>query len=164
MKADYAVKLIGKLYKVEREAKDMSDENRKVYRDAHARPTALKLQDWLQKTQPTVPPKLALGRALYYLHHQWPRLFRYLQDGAYPIDNNHVENAIRPFVIGRKGWPFSSSVAGAKSSANLYSLVETAKANNINPYAYLSAVFAALPNVKSVADIENLLPWNIDLK
>ena len=163
VKADYAVKLIGKLYKVEREAKDMSDENRKVYRDTHARPTALKLQEWLQKTLPTVPPKLALGKALRYLHHQWPRLFRYLDDGAYPLDNNHVENAIRPFVIGRKGWMFSSSVAGAKSSANLYSLVETAKANNINPYAYLSAVFAALPNVKSVANVEKLLPWNIEL-
>ncbi len=87
-----------------------------------------------------------------------------MEDGDYPIDNNWVENAIRPFVIGRKGWLFSASVAGARSSANLYSLIETAKANQLDPYAYLRQVFTQLPNADSVEAIEGLLPWNLVLE
>ena len=79
----------------------------------------------------------ALGKALHYLNGQWVYLARYLDDGDYPIDNNTAENAIRPFVIGRKNWLFSDTVAGAKASANLYSLIETVKAHNIEPYDYL---------------------------
>ena len=77
------------------------------------------------------------------------------------IDNNLAENAIRPFVIGRKNWMFSDSVRGVKASANLYSLVESAKANGLEPYQYLRQVFTALPQVESVEDIENLLPWSL---
>ncbi len=75
------------------------------------------------------------------------------------IDNNGAENAIRPFVIGRKNWLFSNSVNGVKASANLYSLIETAKANGLEPYAYLHKVFTELPGATSVEDIEALLPW-----
>ena len=79
------------------------------------------------------------------------------------IDNNPVENAIRPFAIGRKNWMFSDSQKGAKASAMLYSMIETAKANNIEPYQYLRSVFTKLPQAESVEAIEELLPWNIDL-
>jgi transposase len=79
----------------------------------------------------------------------------------YPIDNNAAENAIRPFVIGRKNWLFSASQQGATASANLYSLIETAKANGLEPYAYLKKVFTELPNVTTLEQIENLLPWNL---
>jgi transposase len=85
------------------------------------------------------------------------------EDGRYPIDNNLVENAIRPFAIGRKNWLFSASVNGAKASANLYSLIETAKANNLEPYAYLKRVFADLPNVTCFDDVDRLLPEHIQL-
>jgi len=84
-------------------------------------------------------------------------------DGHYPIDNNLAENAIRPFTVGRKNWLFSKSQAGAKASANLYSLTETAKANKLNPYDYLRAVFTQLPNAKTVEDIEKCLPWDSTL-
>ena len=77
------------------------------------------------------------------------------------IDNNAAENAIRPFVIGRKNWLFSASVQGATASANIYSLIETAKANKLEPYHYLRQVFTALPKAKTVEDIEVLLPWNM---
>ena len=107
-----------------------------------------------------MPPKTALGKALYYLHSQWPRLINYLQQGDYPIDNNAAENAIRPFVIGRKNWLFSASQQGAASSANLYGLIETAKANGFEPYAYLKRVFTELPNATTLEQIEILLPWN----
>ena len=114
----------------------------------------------MDKSIANVPPKMALGKALYYLHEQWPRLIPYLDDGYYPIDNNLAENAIRPLTLGRKNWLFSNTQAGAKASANLYSLTETAKANGINPYEYLKAVFTQLPNATAVEDIESLLPWN----
>lgn len=110
-----------------------------------------------------MPPQTAIGKALYYLHSQWDRLIRYLDDGAYPIDNNRAENAIRPFTLGRKNWLFANSQAGAKASANLYSLIETAKANGLNPYEYLKVVFKELPNAQSVDAIEKLLPWNASL-
>ena len=76
-------------------------------------------------------------------------------------DNNRCENAIRPFVIGRKGWLFSDTVQGAVASANLYSLVEAAKANGLEPYAYLARLFARLPYATTVEDFETLLPWNV---
>jgi transposase len=102
-----------------------------------------------------------LGKALQYLDNQWPRLIAYLEDGQYPIDNNPVENAIRPFAIGRKNWLFSASVNGPKASANLYSLIETAKANDLEPYAYLKRVFTELPNAQSYDDVEKLLPNHV---
>jgi transposase len=98
------------------------------------------------------------GKALNYVHNQWPKLIRYLDDGRLRIDNNLVENAIRPFVLGRKNFLFHDTVRGANASANLYSLIETAKANNIEPYQYLRRVFAELPNAKTVEDVEALLP------
>jgi transposase len=74
--------------------------------------------------------------------------------------NNRCENSIRPFVVGRKGWLFSDTVKGAVASANLYSLVETAKANGVEPHAYLSLLFSQIPYAKTVQDFEGLLPWN----
>ena len=85
----------------------------------------------------------------------------YLDDGRLEIDNNLAENAIRPFVIGRKNWLFSASVPGVKASANLYSLIETAKANGLEPYAYLRHIYTQLPSVQAVEDIEALLPGNV---
>lgn len=167
-KAEYAIKLIGKLYVIERHLDEQRDEHepeafvryRQKYRLEQAQPQLEKLKAWLKDTRPTVAPKTALGKALSYLDHQWPRLIRYLDDGQYPIDNNPVENAIRPFAIGRKNWMFSTSVQGTKASANLYSLIETAKANGLEPYAYLKQVYAKLPNITSYDDVDKLLPIN----
>jgi transposase len=103
------------------------------------------------------------GKALHYLHHEWDKLTRYLEDGRLEIDNNLCENAVRPFVMGRKAWLFSDSVAGVNASANLYSLLETAKAHGLEPYAYLREVFTKLPGATTVEDIEALLPGNIRL-
>lgn len=85
----------------------------------------------------------------------------FLTHAVVPLDNNRCENAIRPFVLGRKGWMFSDTVPGARASANLYSLVETAKANGIEPHAYLSHLFDKLPLATTVTDFEELLPWNV---
>ena len=92
----------------------------------------------------------------------WPELTRYTRDGSWPIDNNIAENAIRPFVIGRKAWLFSNSQRGATGSANLYSLIEAAKVNGREPYRYLSWLFERLPGAGK-QDIESLMPWNAPL-
>ncbi len=162
-RADQALSYIQKLYRIEKDIKDRSNDDRYRIRQEKAKPLIDKIRQWLEKGLPHVPPKSALGKAFHYLHNQWDRLIVYLENGAYPIDNNFAENKIRPFVIGRKNWLFSASEAGAKSSANLYSLVETAKANKLNPYDYLKSVFTQLPCANSLEDVEALLPWNMKL-
>jgi hypothetical protein len=98
-----------------------------------------------------------------YLKGQWPKLVRVVEDGRIALDTNAVERCIRPFVIGRRNWLFADTPKGAKASANLYSLVETAKANGLEPWRYLNAVFEKLPAANSEDDIDALLPWRIEL-
>jgi len=159
-RADQALAYIQSLYAVERQAKDLDRKARYALRREKAAPVIDQLHAWLQRTQPRVPPQSALGKALHYLAGQWPRLVRYLADGDYPIDNNLLENAIRPFALGRKNWLFAQSQAGARASANLYSLIESAKGRGLEPYAYLRQVFTALPNAETIDDVDALLPKN----
>ena len=159
--APHGLALIQRLYRIEKQAKDFTPEDRKAYRETHAKPLLDKLREWLNTHLPQVPPKTATGEALRYLDDQWERLIRYLDDGRLAIDNNLTENAIRPFVLGRKNWLFSDTVKGVTASANLYSLIETAKANGLEPYAYLREVFSKLPAANSVEEIEALLPFNV---
>ncbi|GGE91435.1 IS66 family transposase [Massilia psychrophila] len=161
--ADEAVALIGRLYGIEREYKGASDTVRLQARQEHSLPALTALRAWLDKTLPGVTPKSALGTALSYMRDYWSRLTRYTERGDLPIDNNRCENAIRPFVVGRKAWLFSDTTAGANASAVIYSLLETAKANGLEPYAWLRQVLRDLPAAKTVDDIEALLPWNLTL-
>jgi hypothetical protein len=150
--------LIQKLYGVEKAVRHAAPAERYAYRLNHAQPLLDELRTWLDEALPQVPPQSATGRALNYLHNEWHKLIGYLKDGRLEIDNNRAENAIRPFVIGRKNWLFSDSVRGVNASANLYSLIETAKANGLEPYAYLRRVFTELPKAETVEAIEALLP------
>jgi transposase len=161
-KADQALSFIQKLYLIERQANDqqLDAEQRYRLRQQQAKPILDKLKQWLDKTLNHTPPKNSLGKAVSYLHSQWSRLIGYLEHGDYPIDNNRAENAIRPFVIGRKNWLFSNSQRGASASANLYSLIESAKLNELEPYAYLKQVLTMLPNAETLDEVDALLPWN----
>jgi transposase len=154
---------IATLYRIEARAKDSSPEERLRLRQEFSKPALERIEALLLAHQHTVMPGSALGQAVAYLAGQWPKLVRFVDNGTYPIDNNVTENAIRPFVIGRKGWLFSDTVGGANASANLYSLVETCKANQIEPYRYLCALFKALPYARTADDYQALLPWNIKL-
>ena len=116
---------------------------------------------WLQRSLPEVPPSTLTGKALAYLHSQWPRLISYLEDGRLSIDNNGRERAIRPFVIGRRNWLFADTPKGARASAALYSIIETAKANGHESYRYLRFLFTELPRAQSPEAIAALLPFNI---
>jgi transposase len=149
------------LYSIERECKDGSPEERYAVRQRKAKPLFETLRAWLDAALLTVPPQSMAGKALGYLQNQWPKLLRYLDDGRLSIDNNPVENAIRPFVIGRRNWLFSDTARGAQSSANLYTLIETAKANGLEPYAYLRHLFTELPKAQSLEQLESLLPFHV---
>jgi len=158
--AAVGLRQIQALYRIEREIRLLSVDQRYAIRQSRSRPLLQALRLWLDEKIPLVPPKSALGKALNYSDKQWDRLTVYIEDGRLRIDNNLTENAIRPFVVGRKAWLFCDTVAGARASANLYSLIETARANSIEPYAYLKRIYAGLPLAKNVEDLEKLLPIN----
>ncbi|MHB8166764.1 MAG: IS66 family transposase [Sulfuricella sp.] len=162
-RADEAVALIGQLYGIERNNKEAKDEARFQARQQLSLPVLAELHAWLTKTLPVVIPNSALGKALSYMHDYWSMLTRYTERGDLPIDNNRCENAIRPFVIGRKAWLFSDTPAGANASAVIYSLLQTAKANGQEPYTWLRRVMRDLPAAKTVEEVEALLPWNLHM-
>ena len=158
-RADMALSMINKLYGVERDCKDLDDASRLHARQHQSQPVLEKLKIWLDKAYPQITPQSALGKAVGYLASNWSKLIRYTEGGHLPIDNNPAERAIRPFVIGRKNWLFSDTPRGAHASALIYSLIETAKANGQEPYAWLRHVLERLPLATSAEDYEALLPW-----
>jgi len=157
-----AIKFIGKLYRLERELQSADPEARHDARQERALPVLEEMRTWLDAHRDRTAKKTKLGEAMTYLDNQWPKLINYTEDGRLRIDNNLVENAIRPFVVGRRNWLFSDTAKGAAASANLYSLIETAKANGIEPYNYLRHVMTLLPELQHNADkLDALLPWNM---
>jgi transposase len=165
--AHQMVALIGQLYAIERTLGDCSAGERKAAREQRSKPILEKIKSWLDAKVTQVLPKGLLGKAIGYALGLWPQLTTFLEDGHIPLDNNLAENAIRPFVVGRKGWLFSGSPRGAQASATLYSLVESAKANGLEPRAYLTFLFERLPAAHTPAAIDALLPQHLtaeDLK
>lgn len=113
---------------------------------------------------PSVAQK-SLGQAIQYCRNQWDKLEAFMQDGRLELDNNRSECSIKPFVIARKGWLFCNTSRGANASATIYSIVETAKENDLNPFQYLSYLFEKLPNldIKDGRALDKLLPWSDSL-
>jgi len=159
--ADVALGYIKKLYEIENNAKGQPPDVIYQLRQEKAKPIIKEFHDWLLKKTTQTPPKGLLGKAITYALNQWDRLIGYLADGRLSPDNNAAENAIRPFVIGRKNWLFGGTPEGAAASALFYSLIETAKANMLEPYAYLRYIFEKLPTATTLEDYEALLPWNV---
>ena len=127
-KPEKALNFINKLYGVERKAKGLEAKSRQQLRQQEAKPILDEFKDWLDRQN--VVPKGLLGKAISYTQNQWPKILTYLEDGDISIDNNVTERDIRPFTTGRKNWMFSTSIDGAKASANLYSLVMTCRSFN----------------------------------
>jgi len=157
-KADMALSLINKLYCIEREIKGTSSDQKYQTRQEKSLPQLKKLRQWIDNNLHKVPKDSLTGKALTYINNQWEKLIVYCEDGRLNISNVLAENAIRPFVVGRKAWLFSNSPKGASASSVHYSLIETAKANNIEPYAYLVHVLNKIPYANTVEEIEMLLP------
>ncbi len=162
-RAQKAINLIKKLYKVEEDCEALTSDKRLECRQEHAAPIMKKIKEFLDENIGKVPPKSLTGKALLYLQNEWDNLQVYLTNGNVRIDNNLVENKIRPFAIGRRNWLFSTSVEGAEASATLYSIVSTAKSNGLNPYDYLRYILEELPRREKLEEIEELLPYNVKL-
>lgn len=158
------ISLIQKLYGLEKSLKDQSATEKQRAREERARPILDKLKQKLEKKIEQVAPKGKFGEAIGYTLKHWGGLTEYLNNGHLPIDNNGAENGIRPFVIGRKNWLFADTQRGAIASANLYSIIETAKANGHDAYHYLCYLFRELPKANTQAEVEALMPWNVDME
>ncbi len=151
------------LFEVERKLSDCTIEERYNKRLELSKPILDAFLAWLQKTKDIVLPKSALGKAIHYTLEQWKYLENYLLDGRLEISNNRAERSIRPFVIGRGNCLFSNTLKGAKASAVIYSIIETAKENNLKPVNYLTYLFEKLPNIdfKNKPEILNdFMPWS----
>lgn len=133
-------------------------------RKKEALPVLEEFYEWLKKKESEVAPKSKIGEAVLYTLGEWKKLIRYLDMPFLTPDNNIAENAIRPFVVGRKNWLFSYSPNGAHASACIYSLIESAKANKLEPYRYLRYIFTKIPQIKSIDELKMLLPTEIDEK
>lgn len=158
------LELIGKLYKIEDDAreKELSPDQVVAFREKESRPVLEQIKMTLDRHANKTPPKSLLGKALLYALNLWPKLTVYLENAFLRLDNNIAENAIRPFAVGRKNWLFSRSPRGADASAALYSIIETAKANALEPYAYLRLLFTEVPRATSEAELRDLLPQYLD--
>ena len=163
--ASIGIKYIQKLYTIENELREqnLSDGEFVRQRKEQTKPVLDDFKKWLHKLFTTTKAETLLQKAVNYTHNQWDKLTAYLEDAELTPDNNVSENAIRPFVIGRKNWLFYKSPGGAESACALYSLIETAKANNLDPAKYLTFLFEKAPTAISVEDWFALLPWNITL-
>ena len=163
---------IGKVYAVERHIKALREDREKSggtlaletvlkIRQEKSAPLMAAFKDWVEQLLPGVAPASALGKALSYTVKQWPKLVRHLEHPEVPIDNNYLENQIRPFAQGRRLWLFAHNPYGARASANLYSLVSCARVNGIEPRAYLLHLLEELPKASTAEALEALLPWNL---
>jgi len=153
------------LFAIERQLKDVSDQERYEKRLELSKPVLDEFYVWLKKQRQQTLPKSTFGEAITYCLNQWDNLNNFLLDGRLEIDNNRAERSIKPFVIGRKNFLFSNTPRGAKSSAIIYSIIETAKENHLKPFNYLTYLFERLPNVDmdDNAVIDSLLPWSTTL-
>ena len=158
--AEAGLDWIKSIYIVESETKSMTPASRLAHRQMNMAPIFEGMKDWLDASLNKVPATLKTGEAINYALQQWPKLVRVLEDGRIPLDTNFIESRIRPFTIGRKNWIFSDTPAGAHASAMIYSIVETAKANSVEPFSYLQHVIENFPRCSSVEDIAQLLPHN----
>ena len=135
----------------------------KAKREKDSIPLLEKLNSWLTALQPKAPPKGLLGKAISYSLNNWDRLVVYLEAGYLNIDNNPVENAIRPFALGRKNWLFCGNHDGARAAALIYSLIESAKANHLKPFEYLKYVLTQIKSATTEEALLKLLPHNAKL-
>jgi transposase len=163
--AEIALGYIRQLYAIEKAVRVKGPSLLEIQqlRKEKAEPVLEEFRAWMADRATQTPPKGLLGKALNYALSRWPKLVRYLENGHITPDNNAAENAIRPFVIGRKNWLFAGHPNGAHAAATIYSLIETAKACRLDPYQYLRQLFEELPSAHTPADYALLIPQNVTI-
>ena len=155
--AGQAVALIARLYELEREARELAPHERRLLRQQRSKPIVEALHTWLVAKRQALAKADITAKAIDYSLSNWPALIRFLDDGEVPIDNNAAENAMRPLAVGRKNWLFVGSQQAGERAGNVLSLIESAKLNGHDPWAYLKDVFEQLPTLKN-RDLAQLLP------
>ncbi len=160
-KADVAIGKIRKLYLIEERIRDLSPEQKQQQRQQLSQPLLDDFHQWLGANQHRIPKDSLTYEAIRYALNQWPYLTGYCENGRLHISNALAENAIRPFAVGRRNWLFADTARGAKASATCYSLIETAKANGLEPLSYIEYVLRRIGEADTVEKLEALLPWNV---
>ena len=155
--AHQALEFIQQLYEVEREVKDLSAEERWKIRQSRGKPIADAMHQWLLSHRLKITDGSAGAKAMDYSIKRWSALVRYLENGQLPIDNNLIENTIRPIAVGKKNWLFAGSQRAGRRAAVAMSLIQSAKMNGLDPYAYIKDVLERLPTHKNHL-IHELLP------
>ncbi|MCK6575864.1 transposase [Myxococcota bacterium] len=160
MAAATPLEFIRQLYEVEARAKQLNldSDARKALRETHSRPLYQQLGAWLLENRRHYVPKSRMGKAIGYALHRWAPLGRFLDDGRIPLDNGAAERAIRPIALGRANYLFAGSDRGAKHLAIGYTLIATCKLQGVEPFAYLSAVFAAIADGSADGRLRDFLP------
>ena len=160
-------KKIARIYLLDEKFRKLPPEERKKRRQTTVKPRVDAFFAWVKEHQGDVPPKGKTGEGFTYCLNAEKYLQAFLDDGLIPIDNSAAERAVRPFTVGRKNWQLIDTVNGAQASAVVYSIVETAKANNLKPYEYLKYLLTELPDrldkKNSELNLDDLLPWSSDL-
>ena len=157
--AGQAVALIAKLYEIEREARELEPDARQRLRQQRSKPITEALQSWLVAKRQALVKADVTAKAIDYSLSNWTALTRFLDDGNVPIDNNAAENSVRPLAVGRRNWLFVGSQQAGERAGIVLSLIESAKLNGHDPWAYLKDVFERLPTLKN-RDLAQLLPHN----
>ncbi len=157
--AEEALRRIAELYAVEKAIRGQGAEARRLAREAESRPLIAAMKPWLEDQLRRVPPRGGLAEAIRYALARWPALCRFLDDGRIELDNNPVERAIRPVALGRKNHLFAGSDGGGERWAMVASLIDTAKLNDVEPYAYLKDVLQRMTDGHPVNRLDDLLPW-----
>ncbi|MDQ6620001.1 MAG: IS66 family transposase, partial [Pseudomonadota bacterium] len=157
--AEEALHLFGALYDVERQAQQLSADERQRLRQVRSRPIADRMHEWLLLHRQRATDGTAIAKAIDYSLGRWPALIRYLDDGTLPIDNNWIENRIRPIALGRSNWLFAGSLRAGKRAAAVMSLIQSARLNDHDPYQYLKDILERLPT-QPASRIGELLPHN----
>jgi transposase len=160
-KADVAISKIRKLYLIEKKIQPLEPAEKQRLRQELSIPVLNDIKQWLDKNVSKMVKKSLTRNAIEYALNQWETLTGYCDDGHLNISNVLAENAIRPFAVGRKAWLFADTTRGANASGTCYSLIETAKANNLEPYAYILHILNHIGAADTLGEIEALLPWNV---
>ncbi|QNT04289.1 IS66 family transposase [Marinomonas arctica] len=160
-KADVGIGKIRKLYAIESKIEGLSESEKYTVRQELALPVLQDFKAWLETNHPKVPKDSLIFKAIQYTLNQWESLVAYCDHGFVHISNALAENAIRPFAVGRRNWLFADSSRGANASATCYSLIETAKANGLEPSSYIHYLLDHIADADTLEKIEALLPWNM---
>ena len=153
----FALEQIGKVYEIERQAKELSTGDRLALRQKHSQPILYALHEWMLLQRRKLPDSSATARALDYSLKRWAALTLFTTNGQLPVDSNWIENQIRPIAVGRNNWMFAGSLRAGQRAAAVMSLIQSARLNGHDPYAYLKDVLTRLPTHKA-SRIEELLP------